>query len=449
MNRFACLALATVCATAAPAFASETISREVYVSGFTQPLEFVQSTTDDAIQYIVQQNGIIRVIQDGAIAGTFLNVQTRASFGSERGLLGMALDPDFANNGRFYINYTNTAGNTNIARYTLETTARGGFDPLQGDFDSEEVLLTINQDFPNHNGGCMRMGPDGFLYVALGDGGSGGDPFGRGQNRTQLLGKILRLDISTATGYAIPDGNPYTDIAGFRDEIWSYGLRNTWKFTFDEGPCGTNGMLLADVGQGAREEINYEPAGVAGRNYGWDCREGTIAHGSNCPPPAGESFTDPFFDYVWNTFGRSITGGFVYRGTEMAHNRGRYYFADFITGRVASVLLEFDGDGEASWTDYIEHTAELGGVGNVAGFGRDANGELYILSYNGNIYRINGSNALGDVDQDNTIGATDLAVLIASWGATDCGVTDLNNDEIVDASDLAIMIAGWGDVIVD
>lgn len=452
MFRTACLALAAVCVTAAPAAASEPISTEVYVSGLASPLDFVQNTEFDNIQYVVQQNGIIRVIQDGALLpANFLNVSSRLSTGGERGLLGMALDPDFADNGYFYLNYTTNGsnfGDTHIARYRL---AGGGSNHLAGDFGSELLLLRIDQDFSNHNGGCIRTGPDGYLYIAMGDGGSGGDPNNRAQTRSSLLGSFLRIDPSgddfpgdATRNYAIPADNPYVGIPAFRDEIWSYGVRNTWKFTFDDfSPCGSNGIIMGDVGQNAREEINYEPAGESGRNYGWRCREG-IAAFSGCAPPAGESFTNPIFDYAQSAFGRSITGGYVYRGSDMAHNRGRYYFADFISGRVASFLLTFDGSGEGMASDYMEHSAELGGVGNVSAFGRDANGEIYILSFNGTVYRINGTYEVGDVNQTNSVDSTDLAVLLAAWGSDDCNIADLNNDGMVDSTDLAIMLAAWG-----
>jgi glucose/arabinose dehydrogenase len=423
---------------AAPAvLAQENISRQVYVSGLTTPLEFVQNPVDENIQYVVQQNGIIRTIQNGSlVASQFLNVQGLISAGGERGLLGMALDPDFENNGRFYINYTNTAGNTVVARY--ETTS-----PTQADASSAEILLTVNQDFANHNGGNLRLGPDGYLYIALGDGGSGGDPFGRAQDRTNLLGSILRIDVSPNTGYDIPADNPFVGNASFRDEIWAYGVRNPWKFTFDEGPCGSGAIVIADVGQNSREEININP-NDPGLNYGWDCREGFAVFGG-CNPPAGESFTDPVFEYLHSSgFGRSITGGYIYRGADMAHNRGRYFYADFITGRVASLDIEFDAMGNATASDFIEHTGELGGVGNVSAFGEDANGELYILSFNGNIYRVTGDAKTGDANLDNAVDAKDLATLIAAWGSTDCPPVDIDNDENVGASDLAALIANWG-----
>ena len=268
MFRTACLALTASVMAAAPAMASEPVSAEVYVSGLTTPLDFVQNTARNNIQYVVQQNGLIRVIQNGNLLTTpLLNVQSRISTGGERGLLGMALDPDFENNGRFYINYTANGadfGDTHVARYTLQSTGPGTFNQQVADFASEEVLLNINQDFSNHNGGCLRTGPDGYLYIAMGDGGSGGDPNNRAQTRTQLLGKFLRIDISTATGYDIPADNPYVGHSTFREEIWSYGVRNTWRFTFDDfGPCASNGLIMGDVGQNAREEINFEPAVAA------------------------------------------------------------------------------------------------------------------------------------------------------------------------------------------
>jgi glucose/arabinose dehydrogenase len=433
----AAFAAGAVLAAAPAAFAQEAINAEVYVSGLTLPLEFVQNPVDDSIQYVVQQNGIIRVIDDGALVpGSFLNVQSRISSGGERGLLGMAFDPDFATNGRFYINYTNTVGNTHVARYEVNNN-------LSADFNSEEVILVVGQDFANHNGGNLRIGPDDYLYIALGDGGSGGDPFNRAQNRTSLLGSILRIDISTPTGYDIPADNPYVGVASFRDEIWAYGVRNPWKFTFDTGPCGTDAIAIADVGQNAREEININP-NEPGLNYGWDCREGTLNF-SGCNPPAGESFTQPVFEYTHSSgFGRSITGGYIYRGAEMVHNRGRYFYADFLTGRVASLDVEFDSAGNATTSDFIEHTSQLGGVGNVSAFGRDADGELYILSFNGRVYRITGTFRPGDTNKDSVIDATDLAALIGAWGSSDCGVADLDNDENVGASDLAILIGGWG-----
>jgi len=432
----ALVAGASVAAT--PVLAQEAVTAEVFVSGLSVPLEFVQSTIDDSVQYVVQQNGVIRVIEDGALRATpFLNVASRISGGGERGLLGMALDPDFANNRRFYINYTNTAGNTHVARYTASPNG------LTADFSSEEVILVVPQDFANHNGGNLRIGPDGYLYIALGDGGSGGDPFNRAQTRTNLLGSILRIDVSTSTGYAIPADNPYAGSSTFREEIWAYGVRNPWKFTFDTGPCSSGAIVIADVGQNSREEININP-NDPGLNYGWKCREGTATF-SACTPPSGESFTDPVFEYLHSSgFGRSITGGYIYRGAEMVHNRGRYFYADFVTGRVASIDVEFDANGNAAASDFIEHTSELGGVGNVSAFGRDADGELYILSFNGNIYRIRGTIEPGDTNRDGVIDAADLAAVIGAWGASDCGVADIDNDEVVGASDLAAVIGGWG-----
>lgn len=436
------LALAATCLTVAgaPAMAgvpdSEAIGTTVYASGFASPLEFVQNPVNDGIQYVLQQGGAIRVIQNGSVLATNFMQLTGISTGGERGLLGMALDPDFANNRRFYLDYTNSAGNTVIARFTMAN------NMLTAPTSSQEILMTIAQPFSNHNGGCLRLGPDGYLYIAMGDGGSGGDPFGNGQDKNTLLGKLLRIDVSPNTGFAIPADNPFVGVAGARDEVWAYGLRNTWKYTFDEGPCGTNGIFLADVGQNAREEINYEPAGVAGgRNYGWNCREG-LASFSGCTPPAGESFTDPIFDYT-HSVGFSITGGYMYRGAEMVHNRGRYFFADFVTNRLWSLAIDFDTmSGEATASDLIQHS--IPGISSIAGFGRDADGELYILSFNGNIYRINGTVTPGDTNSDSVVNGSDLATLLAAWGSNDCGVADLNNDEMVNGADLAALLAAWG-----
>jgi len=441
MHRTAIAALAASIA-GAPALASEPVAPELYVSGFTAPLDFVQSTVDDDVQYIVQQNGVIRVIQEGElVAEPFLDLSSRVTATGERGLLGMALDPDFAENGRFYVNYTKSGedlGDTRIARYTLSD-AGPGFDQLSADFDSEEIVMAIEQDLQNHNGGCMRIGPDGYLYIGMGDGGVGSNA----QNRATLLGKFLRIDISTPAGYDVPDDNPYVGHASFHEEIWAYGVRNPWRFTFDDfGPCASNGIFIGDVGNFAREEISHGPDGAGGRNYGWRCREGTT--GSACSPPAGETFVEPIFDYATGSFGRAVTGSYVYRGAEMAHNRGRYFFSDFVSGRVASFVVDFDAQGEGVVSDYIDHSAAFSGVPSISAFGRDADGELYVLSFNGSIYRVRGTYALGDVNQDDNVGSDDLAVFLAAWGSDDCSVSDLNNDGVVGSNDLAILLAAWG-----
>ncbi|HSC27483.1 MAG TPA: PQQ-dependent sugar dehydrogenase, partial [Vicinamibacterales bacterium] len=244
-------------------------------------------------------------------------------------------------------------------------------------------LAYIPQPFSNHNGGCLAFGPDGYLYVGMGDGGSGNDPDNYAQRTDQLLGKMLRIDVNVADthpqGFVVPAGN-----AGLpRPEIWSLGLRNPWRFSFDSPALGgTGAMLVADVGQNAWEEINHEPAGRSGRNYGWRNREG--AHGNvQSVPPSVVPLVDPIFEYS-HAVGSSVTGGFVYRGAALPTMRGRYFFADFVARRVWSIALTVDAAGEATARDLIEHTQELGGsavLGNVSSFGLDAAGELYIVNY--------------------------------------------------------------------
>ena len=441
------MALCLWAATASPAAAQ--VKSVVFVSGLNSPLEFVQHPTLPGVQFVVQQGGIVRVVQNGVvIAQPFLDVSTLVSTGSEQGLLGLAFAPDHASSGRVFINFTNLSGHTVVARYT-----RMASDPLRAEPASRFDLRWggpagsrfIAQPFANHNGGHLEFGPDGYLYIGMGDGGSGGDPGNRAQDPTTLLGKMLRIDIDVADshpeGYVVPAGNPFADGSAL-PEIWSFGLRNPWKFTFDatgSGGAGTNAMVLGDVGQGAREEINYEPAGEGGRNYGWRLREGFAPYLPNTPP-AFLPLTDPILDYP-RTEGRSVTGGFVYRGSGLVSGfRGRYFYADFVSGRVWSVGLALDGAGEASVTDRVEHTAELGGTGvtgNIAAFGRDSAGELYLVSFNGSIIRIahdpSASGPIGgslspfgqvDTPLQNAAGVVG-AIGVTGWALDDTGVANV------------------------
>ncbi|MDQ3487583.1 MAG: PQQ-dependent sugar dehydrogenase, partial [Acidobacteriota bacterium] len=245
----------------------------------------------------------------------------------------------------------------------------------------------IRQPFANHNGGHLAFGPDGFLYIGLGDGGSGNDPDHRAQNPNELLGKFLRVDVSVPdahpTGYQVPEDNPFIGTAT-RPEIWSFGWRNPWRYSFDDPSRGGTGALVAgDVGQNQWEEVNYEPRGRGGRNYGWRNREGAHDNVTSLPP-AFVPLVDPVHEYD-HTIGGSITGGYVYRGTALAAEyRGRYFFGDFIRSRVWSVALTVDGSGQARASDVREHTADFGGatqLANVASFAVDAAGELHIVSY--------------------------------------------------------------------
>jgi glucose/arabinose dehydrogenase len=422
------IAVVVFLAWASAAHAQTALRATTYVSGFAAPVAFVQDPADRRNQFVVQQGGRIRVIRDGVVLPTdFLNLTASVLFSGERGLLGLAFAPDYAASGRFFVNFVNTSGNTVVARFRRST------DPLVADASSRFDLrwggasgpAFIAQPFSNHKGGHLSFGPDGFLYVGLGDGGSGGDPGHRAQNPSELLGKFLRIDVdvpeSDPIGYQVPADNPFVSSgpAGTRPEIWSFGWRNPWRFSFDDpARGGTGALVIGDVGQGTWEEIDYEPADSGGRNYGWRNREGAHDYDTSMPP-AYLPLLDPIHEYDHND-GNSVTGGYVYRGTALGSaHRGRYFFADFSDGRVWSIGLAIDPTtGEASKTDLIEHTSALGGnamLGNVSSFGVDADGELMIVSYSrGAIVKVLGpSPDSGDFDED---GKTDLAIFRPSNG---------------------------------
>ena len=366
------------------------VRSQPYATGFSSPLAIVQDPADRTIQFVVEQGGRIRVVRSGSLLPTdFIDLTASVRSGGEQGLLGLAVPPDAAASGRFFVNFTNTSGHTVVARF------RRSSNPLVADPSSRFDLrwngasgpAQIDQPFANHNGGHLAFGPDGYLYVGMGDGGSGNDPNHFAQNRGTLLGKMLRVDVNVADthpiGYVVPADNPFV-AGGALPEVWSFGWRNPWRYTFDDVALGGTGALIAaDVGQNQWEEVNYEPRGRGGRNYGWRNREG--AHDNVMTiAPAYTPLVDPIHEYDHST-GGSITGGYVYRGVALgATMRGRYFFADFIRSRVWSMALTIDAAGGARAADVREHTNELGGVGelaNVASFGVDADGELYIVSY--------------------------------------------------------------------
>lgn len=378
-----------------PAPAAADLAAITYVSGLKSPVGLVQDPSDPTVQYVIEQAGRMIVIRSGQRQATpFLDLTTVVSSGGERGLLGLAFPRDYATSGRFHVNFTNLQGHTVVARFKRSS------NPLVADPASRFDLRWggptgqrfIAQPFSNHNGGHLAFGPDGMLYIGMGDGGSGGDPQHNAQNPLTLLGKMLRLDVqvpdSHPEGYVVPRDNPFLDGAPVAalPEIWAFGLRNPWKFGFDDPRLGgTGALIIGDVGQGGWEEIDHEPAGAGGRNYGWRLREG--AHPFNSAlPPAYLPLVEPFLDYAHGGGGASVTGGFVYRGRLLgAEFYGRYFFADFVTGRVFSVFVVVDpASGEAAPVDQREHTAELGGsavVGQISAFGVDADGELYIVNH--------------------------------------------------------------------
>jgi glucose/arabinose dehydrogenase len=406
-------------AVAVPAAAQLPAIRSTsYVSGLSSPIGMVQDPSNPAIQYVVQQGGLIRVIRDGAIEATnFLDLTSAIATGGERGLLGLAIPSDYARSGRFYVNFTRSGdGHTVIARFR-----RSAGNPLIADpasrFDlqwpampdmatdngcavfASSAQRAICQPFSNHNGGKIAFGPDGYLYIGMGDGGSGGDPQNQAQRAGTLLGKMLRVDVSVpdsdTRGYRIPADNPFVgdDAIGALDEIWAFGVRNPWRFTFDPTWLGgTGAAVIGDVGQGAFEEISYQPGRLGGLNYGWRIREG--AHNFNTgTTPAFTPLTEPIWEYG-DSFGTngstSITGGYVYRGTALgAAYRGRYFYADYISGRLASVNLTIDPvTRQATASDFQEHTAAFNSAGNISSIDIDANGEIYVVKHGGEIRKL-------------------------------------------------------------
>jgi glucose/arabinose dehydrogenase len=343
---------------------------------FSSPVDLQHPGDGTDRIFVVEQPGMIRVFENTAsatAARVFLDIRDRVNYGGEKGLLGLAFHPNYQNNGYFYVNYTTTRQGrlqTFIARYRVSA-----IDSNQADKDSEQVLLVFDQPFENHNGGQLAFGPDGYLYIAAGDGGSGGDPQGNGQSLQTLLGKILRIDVDTATGgrnYGIPSDNPFAgNTAGNREEIFAYGLRNPWRFSFD--PV-TNWLWVGDVGQNRREEIDIIEKG---QNYGWNRMEGNLCYpsGSPCDLPG---LVKPILDYG-RDLGASVTGGYVYRGTKVPELAGAYIYGDYVSGRLWA--LRYDGTNPATNTMLFDTSL------NIASFGIDKNNELYICAFDGRIYR--------------------------------------------------------------
>ena len=340
--------------------------RLVQVASVDQPLALALRPHDPAL-YVAEKTGRIVAIRDGRVdPEPVLDIAGDVSLGSEQGLLGLAFSLD----GRFlYIDYTDTAGDTHVDEYALTD---GAADPA-----SRRTILTVAQPFSNHNGGNLVFGPDGDLYIGLGDGGSGGDPYGNGQSLSTLLGKILRITPRPAAGhpYGIPPDNPFVGRSGARPEIWAYGLRNPWRFTFDRD---TGDLWIGDVGQSAWEEIDRQPAdSVGGENYGWNAREGDHPYDTQTSAPGA---VDPVFEYPHDGGVCAVTGGYVYRGSAIEDLFGSYVFADFCAGDIEALRIR---NGRVAGHRSLGVT-----VPNLSSFGEDAAGELYALSLSGGIYRL-------------------------------------------------------------
>ncbi len=413
------------------------------------PVDVTAVPGDTSRLFVVEQRGRIRIVElpdDNIVSTAYLDIRSRVTCCGERGLLGIAFHPRYGENGEFYVYYTGRSGGASvISRFQVSDG-----DPNVADPDSEEILLTFSQPFGNHNGGQIRFGPkDRYLYIGTGDGGSASDPGNRAQNGNLLLGKMLRIDVDTTTGnlaYGIPADNPFVSNGAVRDEIWALGLRNPWRFDFDDE---TGDLYIGDVGQGSWEEIDFQPASsVGGENYEWKVREGdhnfrNQSYGVGAP-------VGPIFEYNHGT-GNSVTGGVVYRGCRMPELRGTYFFADYRRNWVRSFRL-VDG----VLTEETVRTVELNKdqprpLQAVSAFGEDASGEMYICDYSyGGVYRAipafvpPSTFTRGDGNGDKQVNVTDVIFsLNRLFGGEDSAdivcldSLDANDDGGVDISDSA------------
>jgi glucose/arabinose dehydrogenase len=345
---------------------------ERIVTGVGFPVQVVAPMGEQRL-FIVDKRGTIRVFEDGALlAEPFLDVRDLVSDGNEQGLLSVAFHPGYSANGRLFVYYTDRDNDTQVVEYRVSA------DPNRVDPNPVVPILSVDQPFNNHNGGLIAFGPDGMLYIALGDGGGGGDPLEAGQSLATLLGALLRIDVDRGNPFTIPADNPFVGQAGARGEIWAYGLRNPWRYSFDRQ---TGELYIADVGQSDREEVNAAQRGAAGLNYGWNTMEG-----SECfDPPQGcdqSGLTLPVLDYSHDD-GCSVTGGFVYRGVALPELTGLYLYSDFCSGFVRSFRLVGGAATEQREWPELEPSER-----SVTAFGEDAEGELYIMTDAGNVYKI-------------------------------------------------------------
>ncbi len=347
------------------------ISLSAVARGFTQPVHVTHAGDGSGRIFVVEQGGRIRILDNGVVLPVpFLDLASlnppRLVAGGEQGLLSVVFPPGFSSKGYFYVNYTRSGdGATMVARYRVSIGDANAADPA-----SEEVVLTISQPFANHNGGQLAFGPDGYLYVGMGDGGSGGDPLNNGQAPGTLLGKLLRIDVESGVApYGIPPANPFLGRTGYRPEIWALGLRNPWRFSFDRG---TGDLYLGDVGEGTVEEVDFQPAGdPGGRNYGWNVMEG-----DRCYPPGTvgcnrSGLALPVFVYD-HSLGCSVTGGHVVRGPAFPSLQGVYLFGDYCSGRIWGIRKN-----GAGWDNALLADTTL----NISTFGEDESGNVYVVNH--------------------------------------------------------------------
>ncbi len=347
---------------------------ELVAEGFNRPVQYLESPDESGRMFVVEQSGTVRIIAGGELlAEPFLDISGQISSDNEQGLLSIAFHPGFAENQTFFIDYTDLDGNTRIERWTVDPADINRADP-----GTAQTILQVEQPAPNHNGGLLLFDPDGYLYIGLGDGGSQGDPDGNGQNTETLLGSILRIDVDSTSGdqpYGIPADNPFANAEGGRPEIWAYGFRNPWRFSFDRE---TGDLFIGDVGQGDFEEVSLLPSGSGDRNFGWNIMEGDSCYRTDDCDQTG--LVPPIFAYSHNESGCSVVGGYVYRGEEIESLVGVYMTADYCTGQLWGIGLDADGNWIAS------NPLETGL--NVSSFSEDNAGNLFIIDLNGSIYQI-------------------------------------------------------------
>src|SRR5437773_86849 len=351
------------------------------VDSFASPVYLTAPPGDTARLFVVEQGGRIKVVHhDTTRARPFLDLAGKISSGGERGLLSMAFHPLYATNGRFYVYFTNPSGNIRIVRYNVSS------DPDSADpATADTVLQVAHSQYANHNGGQLQFGPDGMLYAGLGDGGSGGDPNHNGQNRHALLGKLLRLDVDGASGYAIPPDNPFASDTSGAPEVWAWGLRNPWRFSFD---TNNGDLYIGDMGQDTWEEVDVAAAltgGGRGTNFGWNNMEGFHCY----PPDPNDAcnrtgFASPVVEYTHANGACSITGGYVYRGSKVSLLKGYYLLADYCAGFERA--FKFLGGSNISAP--LNLTTAISPGSEVSSFGQDARGELYMMTLGGPVYRI-------------------------------------------------------------
>lgn len=415
---------------------SAQLATKTITTGLEDVAAFVQDPVAADTFYLLQTSGTIRVLQNGVLLPTpLLDVSAFIKAGGEQGLLGLAFSPDTASR-RLFVNFINATGDTVVARFTRREDNPLVVDPASRlDLQWADGQRLIARPGPNHNGGHLTFGPDGFLYIGLGDGLDPYDPNNNAQNPLTLLGKMLRIDVNVPDadprGYRIPESNPFVAFPAslVHHEIWAFGLRNPWRYSFDNVTLGgTGALLIGDVGQLTSEEVNYEPAGRGGRNYGWRLREGAVP--TPLVPPTQPAFlplTEPLFDYP-RTIGRSVTGGYVYRGAALpASFRGRYFVGDFMLGFVGTIGLAVDAvSGEASVVDAQLHTSELGGaaLAHIVSFAEDRDGELYVVQRDeGTVYKIVPDPGLPLDPPTALSGSADLSTVTLTWQAPLTGVT--------------------------